>query len=73
MSVYQVEEYYIYIEWSDHLSPCAQASLTSFLDCEFGVGYFLEAKNLTIEGFGSEDEAMEREVVVSEWLRGNLK
>ena len=65
MSVYQVEEYYVYIEFECELSEDDKETLKQAIEEEGYISYEIADKSVTVDGIESEQEGLQLEELLS--------
>ena len=65
MSVYQVEEYYVYIEFEYQLSEDDKETLKQAIEEEGYTSYEIADKSVTVDGIESEQEGLQLEELLS--------
>ena len=61
MSVYQVEEYYVYIEFEYELSEDGKETLKQAIEEEGYTSYEIADKSVTVDGIESEQDGLQLE------------
>lgn len=65
MSVYQVEEYYVYIKFEDELSEDGKETLRQTIEDEGYTSYEITNNSVTVDGIESEQEGMQLEELLA--------